>query len=60
MKLFLIRHGQSEANLNQTYTGQSDVPLTETADSWTWEDGTGNHGTTERIAECWFRYTANF
>ncbi len=30
MKLFLIRHGQSEANLNQTYTGQSDVPLTET------------------------------
>lgn len=30
MKLFLIRHGQSVANLNQTYTGQSDVPLTET------------------------------
>ena len=38
----------------------ADVPLTETADGWTWEDGTGNHGTTERIAECWFHYTANF
>jgi len=30
MKLFLIRHGQTTANLNQTYAGQSDVPLTET------------------------------
>ncbi|MBQ5671806.1 MAG: hypothetical protein IIV43_05570, partial [Oscillospiraceae bacterium] len=38
----------------------ADIPLLETADGWTWEDGTGNHGTTERIAECWFRYTANF
>ena len=30
MKLFLIRHGQTTANLNQAYAGQSDVPLTET------------------------------
>ena len=30
MKLFLVRHGQSESNLSQTYTGQSDVSLTET------------------------------
>ena len=28
MKLFLIRHGQSEANLGMRYTGQFDVPLT--------------------------------
>ena len=29
MKLFLIRHGQSEANLCTYYTGQTDVALTE-------------------------------
>lgn len=29
MKLFLIRHGQSEANLDMRYTGQFDVPLTD-------------------------------
>ena len=29
MKLFLIRHGQSVANLGTYYTGQTDVPLTE-------------------------------
>ena len=29
MKLFLIRHGQSEANLHSCYTGQTDVPLTQ-------------------------------
>lgn len=29
MKLFLIRHGQSEANLHTYFTGQMDVPLTE-------------------------------
>lgn len=29
MKLFLIRHGQSEANLKTNYTGQTDVALTE-------------------------------
>lgn len=28
MKLFLVRHGQSVANLDTYYTGQSDVPLT--------------------------------
>lgn len=28
MKLFMIRHGQSEANLGQYYTGQMDVKLT--------------------------------
>ncbi|MBR4077223.1 MAG: hypothetical protein IKK17_01320, partial [Oscillospiraceae bacterium] len=38
----------------------ADIPLLETADGWTWEDETRNCGTTERIAECWFRYTANF
>ena len=38
----------------------ADIPLLETADGWTWEDETRNSGTTERIAECWFRYTANF
>lgn len=29
MKLYLIRHGQTTANLAKTYAGQSDVPLTE-------------------------------
>ena len=29
MKLFVIRHGQSEANLGMRYTGQLDTPLTE-------------------------------
>ena len=29
MKLFLIRHGQSEANVNLCYAGQSDSPLTD-------------------------------
>ena len=29
MKLFLIRHGQSEANLQAYFTGQMDVALTE-------------------------------
>lgn len=29
MKLFLIRHGQSEANLHSTYAGQGDTPLTD-------------------------------
>lgn len=29
MKLFLVRHGQSEANLGMRYTGQFDTPLTE-------------------------------
>ena len=29
MKLFVIRHGQSEANLGRRYTGQFDTPLTE-------------------------------
>lgn len=29
MKLFLIRHGQTDANLNKYYAGQTDVPLTE-------------------------------
>ena len=29
MKLFLIRHGQTTANLNQIYAGQTDVPLTD-------------------------------
>ena len=29
MKLFLVRHGQSEANLHSYYTGQCDVPLTD-------------------------------
>lgn len=29
MKLFLIRHGQTTANLEQFYAGQSDVPLTD-------------------------------
>ena len=29
MKLFLIRHGQSTANLVKTYAGQTDAPLTE-------------------------------
>jgi len=28
-KLILIRHGQSEANLNGTYSGWAHVPLTE-------------------------------
>ncbi len=29
MKLYLIRHGESEGNLARRHTGQSDVPLTE-------------------------------
>ena len=29
MKLFLIRHGQTAANLGKYYAGQSDIPLTE-------------------------------
>lgn len=29
MLLFLIRHGQTEANVNGTYSGQTDVTLTE-------------------------------
>lgn len=29
MKLFMIRHGQSEANLGMRYTGQFDTPLTD-------------------------------
>lgn len=29
MKLFLIRHGQTEANLHRIYSGQNDVMLTE-------------------------------
>lgn len=29
MKLFLIRHGQTTANVNKQYAGQQDVPLTE-------------------------------
>lgn len=29
MKLFLVRHGQTTANLNKIYAGQTDVPLTE-------------------------------
>ena len=29
MKLFMIRHGQTYANLNKTYAGQTDIPLTE-------------------------------
>ena len=36
MKLFLIRHGQSEANLGMRYTGQFDVPLTVT---YKYDDG---------------------
>ena len=30
MKLYLVRHGESEANLSGYYAGQSQVPLTET------------------------------
>lgn len=29
MKLFLVRHGQTQANVDKTYAGQEDVPLTE-------------------------------
>ena len=29
MKLFVVRHGQSQANLGMRYTGQFDTPLTE-------------------------------
>jgi len=29
MKLFIVRHGQSEANLGMRYTGQFDAPLTD-------------------------------
>ena len=29
MKLFLVRHGQTTANQQQFYAGQTDVPLTE-------------------------------
>ena len=29
MKLFLVRHGQTQANLEMYYSGQSDVPLTD-------------------------------
>ncbi len=38
----------------------TDVTLVETPDGWTWQDETGNRGTTQRIAEQWFRYTADF
>ena len=38
----------------------ADIPLVETPDGWTWQDKGANYGTTERIAPCWFRYTANF
>ena len=33
MKLFMIRHGQSEANLQTFYTGQTDVKLTALGES---------------------------
>ena len=29
MRLFLVRHGQTTANFDKTYAGQTDVPLTE-------------------------------
>lgn len=29
MKVYFVRHGESEANLNKCFAGQSDVPLTE-------------------------------
>lgn len=29
MRLFMVRHGQSAANLSKTYAGQTDAPLTE-------------------------------
>ncbi|MBQ3257517.1 MAG: M56 family metallopeptidase [Oscillospiraceae bacterium] len=38
----------------------ADVALTETDEGWTWQGEGDNHGTTQRIAECWFRYTAAF
>lgn len=37
----------------------ADVPLTETEDGWSWQAEGDNHGTTKRIAECWFSYEAN-
>ncbi len=37
----------------------ANVTLTETENGWTWQDEGDNHGTTERIAKQWFRYTAN-
>ncbi|MBQ3011300.1 MAG: M56 family metallopeptidase [Oscillospiraceae bacterium] len=35
------------------------LPLIETDDGWRWQGEGDNHGTTKRIAECWFSYKAN-
>ena len=37
----------------------ANVPLTETEDGWSWTAEGDNHGTTKRIAACWFSYEAN-
>lgn len=37
----------------------ADVPLRESEVGWSWQDEGDNHGTTKRIAECWFSYEAN-
>lgn len=37
----------------------AELPLTETEDGWTWQGEGDNHGTTCRIAKCWFSYEAN-
>ena len=36
------------------------VPLEPSETGWTWTDGTDNHGTTCRIAPCWYTFEAHF
>lgn len=36
------------------------IPLQESETGWSWTDGTDNHGSTTRIAPCWFTFEAHF
>lgn len=35
-------------------------PLLESETGWSWTDGTDNHGSTTRIAPCWYTFEAHF
>ena len=36
------------------------LPLQESETGWNWTDGTDNHGSTTRVAPCWFTFEAHF